>query len=436
VSSQRFHLAWFQDGFRAPAWNRRWSGTSTRDWQDGTFYIDMARALERACFDYFMIEDNNYVPDVYGGSERVYLKYGHRAPKHDPTALAAILTQHTRDIGLVATVATTEQSPFQLARMMSTLDHLSHGRIGWNIVTGSNDRAAQNFGHAAQPPHDERYDMAEDFVDTVRELWDSWEDEAVLMDEASGVYVDHEKVHVVDHKGPYFSSRGPLNTLPAVQRHPVLVQAGVSPRGLVFTAKYSDSVIAAANDVDDMAALRAKIRDRAEQNGRNPDSVKVLFLIQPMIGESAADAELKAEQWMEDELRFVDFGLSSLASVTVVDFAKYSLDEPLPLDLTTNGHQGQLTNMVKSRKPLKELAVGVVVGSREAGLVGTAEQVAARMADVIEQVGGDGFLLTHFTPTRRYIDEICDGLIPELQRLGVVRTHYEYPTFKQNLLAF
>jgi long-chain alkane monooxygenase len=436
VTDRRFHLGWFQDGFRAPAWNRRWSGTSTRDWPDGSFYIDMARAFERACFDYFMIEDNNYVPDIYGGSTAVYLKYGQRAPKHDPTALAAVLTQVTSHIGIVATVATSEQSPFHVARMMSTLDHLSHGRIGWNVVTGSNDRAAQNFGFERQQPHDTRYDMADEFVETVRQLWDSWDEDAVQMDTGSGVYVDHTKVHTVDHRGKYYASRGPLNTLRSPQGNPVLVQAGVSPRGRAFTARHSDTVIAAANNLDDMCELRADIRRRAAELGRDPDAVKVMFLIQPMIGETDQDARRKAELWVEDESRLVDFGLSSLASVTSVDFARYDPDEPLPLDLTTNGHRGQLDNMVKSRKPLRELAVGVVVGSRDAGFCGTADVVAARMAQAMDYVGGDGYLLTHFTPTRRYVDEICDGLVPALQDCGVVRTSYEHPTFKQNLLAF
>jgi FMN-dependent oxidoreductase (nitrilotriacetate monooxygenase family) len=431
-----FHLSWFQDGFRAPAWNRRWSGTSTRDWQDGSFYVDMARSFERACFDYFMIEDNNYVPDVYGGDTAVYLKYGQRAPKHDPTALAAILTQATSSIGIVATVATSETTPFHVARLMNTLDHLSHGRIGWNVVTGSNDRAAQNFGRDAQAPHDTRYDMADEFLAAVRALWSSWEPDAVRMDAESGIYVDHTKVHTVEHAGEHFRTRGPLNTLPSLQGHPVIVQAGVSKRGLEFTARHSDSVIAAANSVEEMRSLRESVRLLAEQQGRDPDTVKVLFLIQPMIGETEADAQLKADTWLEDELRFVDFGLSSLASVTTVDFAKYDLDQPLPLGLTTNGHQGQLANMVSSRKPLKELATGVVVGSREAGLVGTAEDVADRMGEVMDEVGGDGFLLTHFTPTRRYVAEICDGLVPALQARGLTRTRYEHPTLRENLLAF
>jgi FMN-dependent oxidoreductase (nitrilotriacetate monooxygenase family) len=436
TGSRRFHLGWFQDGFRAPAWNRRWSGTSTRDWQDGGFYADMARAFERACFDYFMIEDSNYVPDVYGGDAAVYLKYGQRAPKHDPTALAAVLTQVTRHIGIVATVATSESTPFHVARMMSTLDHLSHGRIGWNVVTGSNDRAAQNFGSERQQPHDTRYDMADEFVEVVRKLWDSWDADAVVMDEESGVYVDHGRVRAIGHRGKHYASRGPLNTLRSPQGHPVLVQAGVSPRGRVFTARHSDSVIAAANDLDDMRDLRDDIRRRAAASGRDPDSLKVLFLIQPMIGETADDARRKADLWAADEDERVDFGLSSLASVTSVDFARYDPDKPLPADLVTNGHQGQLDNMVKSRKPLRELAAGVIVGSREAGFTGTAETVADRMIEAMKHVGGDGFLLTHFTPTRRYVDEICDGLVPELQRRGAVRTSYDYPTFKQNLLAF
>ncbi|MCM0619279.1 NtaA/DmoA family FMN-dependent monooxygenase [Nocardioides bruguierae] len=341
-----FHLGWFLDGFRVPSWNREWSGTSDTAWLDGGFYVDLARTLERGRFDYLMIEDSNYVPDVYGGSMDVYLKWGQRAPKHDPTVLATLVGAATQHLGVIATVATSEVEPFRLARLMQTLDHTTHGRIGWNVVTGSNDRAAQNFGHDGQARHDDRYDMADDFIAAVRALWDSWGEDAVVMDRESGVYVDASQVSVPEHDGPHYRTRGPLNTIPGPQGHPVLVQAGVSPRGQRFSAKHADTIIATGSSIADMKRLRESIRAHAADQGRDPDDIKVMFLVEPILGESDTIAREKARLAVEERDRFIDFGLSSLASVTTTDFSQFDLDEPLPEDLTTNGHQGQLHDMV------------------------------------------------------------------------------------------
>jgi long-chain alkane monooxygenase len=436
VARQRFHLGWFLDGFRIPAWNRPWAGKSSKTWTDGRFYIDMARDLERGCFDYFMIEDSNYIPDTFGGSMDVYLKYGRRAPKHDPAALAAVVSQATNRIGVVATIATTESTPYQVARLMMTLDHLSGGRAGWNVVTGSNDRAAQNFGHDGQPQHDVRYDMADEFVAAVRELWRSWEDGAVLLDEDSGVYVDAAKVHTVGFEGRYFRTRGPLNTVPGPQRQPVLVQAGVSPRGQRFSATHADSVIATGSDYAAKKQLRTSIRRHATEAGRDPDSVKVLFLAEPILGETDTEARAKAARMRDEGNRALDFALSSLSSITMIDFSQFDPDQPLPQDLTTNGHQGQLHDVVSSGKTLRQWVTGASWGAEDAGFVGSPETVADQMESVCAEIGGDGFLITTATPTRRYVSEIVDGLVPELQRRGMVRTSYEHQCLRDNLLAY
>jgi FMN-dependent oxidoreductase (nitrilotriacetate monooxygenase family) len=432
MASQMFHLGFFLGGFRVPAWNQPWSGTSSRDWSDGMFYVDLARAFERACFDYFMIEDSNYIPDDYGDSMEVYLKLGHRAPKHDPAVLAAQISQYTKSLGIVATLATSETTPFHLARLISSLDHLSHGRIGWNMVTGSSDHAAQNFGHKGQLPHDERYDVADEFVRLVTKLWGSWDQDAVILDEKSGYYIDHTKVRVLDYHGKYFASRGPSVALPPVQGRPVLCQAGVSPRGLKFTARHSDTVIATANGPDGMKAVRDQIRTHAVEAGRDPNSIKVMFLVRPIIGETEQDAQHRARMDAADRKRQLEMSLSNLASNTMLDFSKFDLDEPLPKDVTTNGHSGMLVNMVNSGKTLRQ------IGEDSVGmpLVGTPGSLAAQMDEAMQHIGGDGFLLTHMWPTRRYVDEICDGLVPALQARGLVRTAYEFPTFRENLHAF
>lgn len=432
MTSKMFHLGWFCAGFRVPAWNQPWSGTSSRDWSDGMFYVDTARAFERACFDYFMIEDSNYIPDDYGHSMEVYLKLGHRAPKHDPAILAAQISQHTKSIGIISTIATSETTPFHLARTITSLDHLSHGRTGWNMVTGSSDHAAQNFGHAGQLPHDERYDVADEFVDLVTQLWESWDPDAVVLDEKSGYYIDHTKVRVLDYQGKHFSSRGPAVGLPPVQGRPVLCQAGVSSRGMQFTAKWSDTVIASANDIDGMKATREQIRAHAIQAGRDPDSIKVMFLARPIIGEDEKDAAHRAEMDVADAKRQVEMSLSNLASNTMLDFSSFDLDAPLPADTTTNGHRGMLDNMIKSGKTLRE------IGEDSIGyqFVGTPDAIASQMDEAIQHIGGDGFLLTHMWPTRRYVDEICDGLVPALQRRGLTRDRYEHATLRDNLHAF
>lgn len=434
--TDRFHLGWFLDGFRVPAWNKPWSGTSSRDWTSGAFYVDMARDLERGCFDYFMLEDSNYVPDSFGGTMDAYLKYGQRAPKHDPTALAAIISQATEHIGIVATVATTEISPFRLARLMQTLDHLSLGRIGWNIVTGSNDQAAQNFGFPAQPPHDERYDQADEFVSAAKALWNSWEDDAVVMDTASNVYVDAGKVHVVDFEGRHFATRGPLNTIPGPQREPVFLQAGVSPRGIRFSVQTADSIIATGSDIPTMKALRQRIRDEAVLVGRDPDEIKVMFITEPVLGDTVAEAEAKLIRIEEDAMRNYDHNLGGLSSVTMTDFSKFDPDEPLPEGLTTNGHQGQLNDMIRSKKKLRELAAAPLANGYRDTFVGTPDSVAGAMREAMDEIGGDGFLISSLTPTRRYVSEIVDGLVPELQRRGLVRDRYEHATLRENLRAF
>lgn len=435
MSGTKIHLGWFLAGFRAPAWMSKWSGRSTRDWAKGDFFVALAQTLERGCFDFIMIEDSNYIPDNYGGSHDVYLKHGHRGPKHDPLMLAAILTRETRNIGIVATVATTESTPFHIARTMATLDHLSDGRIGWNMVTGSNDRAAQNFGRPRQPLHDERYELADDFVTAAKALWDSWDPDAVILDEESGQYIDPEKVHVIDYEGPYFSTRGPLNTIPSPQGKPVLVQAGNSPRGQSFAGRHAEVVIAGGKSVEQMKAFRDSIRGVAAEQGRDPDSVKVLFLIDPVFGETDAEAKEKARRQREEHANDLEYVLSNWASTVTTDLSQFDPDEPLPKTLHTNGHQSQLDAMVNSGKTLRQIVTDSFA-DEDNGLVGTPADVARVMADTAEAVGGDGFLLSTRMPTLRYVSEVSDGLVPELQRLGVFRTEYEHPRFRDNLLAY
>src|ERR1700726_830221 len=302
-----FHLAWFTN-FTQGDWLNPVS-LGTGNW-DGKFFVEMAQAMERACFDYIMLEDTLMVSEAYGGTAEATLKYALQVPKHDPMPLAAMIASATSKLGVVATMSTLAYPPFMLARLSSTLDHISGGRFGWNIVTSGEDTAAQNFGLDELPPRETRYAMADEYVDLVCRLFDSWESDAVVMDRERGVYADFTKVHPIDFKGEFFKCRGPLNTVPSPQRRPAFIQAGGSPRGRAFAARHADSVIAPTSRLAGIKEYRDDVRAHAVKFGRNPDDIKILFLVYPILGETNAEARDKHRR-MVNEPTFIEAALAA-----------------------------------------------------------------------------------------------------------------------------
>jgi len=437
MQQKPFHLGWFMN-FTPDEWREPF-GQGGSPW-DGQFYIEMARTLERACFDYIMIEDKLMVSETYGGSAEAGLRGGMMVPKHDPAPLAVAMGMATQRLGVVATMSTLAYPPFLMARLSSTIDSLTKGRFGWNIVTSAEDLAAQNFGLEKLPARELRYAMAEEYMEVMGKLFDSWEPGAVVLDREAGIYADFKKVHPIHHEGKFYKVRGPLNTVRSPQGRPVYVQAGASPRGRDFAAKHADSIVSVASGVADMKAFRADICARAAACGRNPDDIKILFCVTPTIGETEQDAHDKHNRMLNSPHFIVDM-LASVSAITDIDFAQFPLDEPLPERLVTNGEQGSLDKFQQfgSGKTLRQLVVdgaGGLVSSVE--LIGTPAQVADRMGEVMAEVGGDGFLIT--TPvlrvSRRYVVEIADGLIPALQQRGLTRTAYKHETLRDNLLEF
>ncbi|OYX70031.1 MAG: FMNH2-dependent monooxygenase [Rhizobiales bacterium 32-66-11] len=435
--AQPFHLAWFMN-FTPDEWREPF-GNGGYPW-DGRFYMEMAQTLERACFDYIMIEDKLMVPETFGGSRDFALKNAMMVPKHDPAPLATAMGMATSRLGVVATMSTLAYPPYLLARLCSTIDSLTRGRFGWNIVTSAEDLAAQNFGMDKLPLREIRYEMADEYMEVVSKLFDSWDSDAVVLDRENGIYADPSKVRTIDHKGKYFQVRGPLNTVPSPQGRPVYVQAGASPRGRDFAALHADSIISVASGVAEMKKFRDDIRARAVKLGRDPNTIKVLFCITPTLGETEAEAQAKYQRLVSSP-HFINDTLSSLSAITEIDFSKYDVDKPLPEKLVTNGESGTLDKFQQwgSGKTVRELVVdggGGLVSSVE--LIGTPDQVADRMGEVMEEVGGDGFLIT--TPvlrvSRRYIMEVADGLVPALQRRGLTRTAYTHEKLRDNLLEF
>ncbi len=436
--TKQFHLGWFTN-FTADEWNTPF-GNGGSPW-DGRLYVEAAQALERACFDYIMLEDKLMVSEAYGGTSEVYLKHAlGMVPKHDPAPLAAIIAAATTRLGVVATMSTMAYPPFLLARLCSTIDHISGGRFGWNIVTSAENSSAQNFGLDQLPPRELRYEMADEYMDLVYRLWDSWAPDAIVMDRETATYADFRKVNTINFEGKYFKSRGPLNTVRPPQGRPALVQAGGSPKGRDFAAKHADSIIAVSNGLPAMKAYREDIRARAAAHGRDPDDVKVMFLVSPVLGETEDEAREKHHR-MVTAPDFLERCLALISAITDIDFKKYPLDKPLPERLVTNGEQGSLDMFQQwgSGKTLGELVTessGGIVASIE--LIGTPDSVADMMGDAMAEIGGDGFLIT--TPTqaisRRCIIEVTDGLVPALQRRGLVRRNYGQAQLRSTLREF
>jgi FMN-dependent oxidoreductase (nitrilotriacetate monooxygenase family) len=435
-TKKKFHLGWFMN-FTTDLWNGVFENGGS-PW-DGQFYVDMARMLERACFDYIMVEDKLAVSESYGGSSEMVLKHAvGMVPKHDPAPLAALMSAGTSRLGVVITMSTLGYPPFLLARLSATLDHISNGRFGWNIVTSAEDFAAQNFGLDQLPPRELRYDMADEYMSLVNQLWDSWEPDAVVRDRERGIYADSRKVRPIHFQGKWFKCRGPLNTVRCPQGRPVFVQAGGSPKGRDFAAKHADSIITLADGIEGMKWYRNDIRERAAKHGRNPDDIKVLFLVIPTLGETVEEAYARRERLITTQA-FAEQTLSLISAITDIDFGKYDMDQTLP-HLTTNGEQGSLDKFQQwgSNKTLRQLVYESAEFESSEPLIGTPATIADRMEEIIDEVGGDGFLITMHNQavSRRLVLEVTEGLVPELQRRGRVRTHYEHAMLRDNLRAF
>jgi long-chain alkane monooxygenase len=430
---KRFHLAWFTN-FTAGNWNATFSHGGS-PW-DGKFFVEFAQAMERACFDYMILEDTLMVSEAWGGTAEMSLSQPLQVPKHDPVPLAAMIAAATSKLGIVATMSTLAWPPFMLARVSTTIDHIAGGRFGWNIVTSGEDAAAQNFGLDELPPRELRYAMADEYMELVYQLFDSWEEGAVVKDRERGVYADWRKVHPINFEGRFFKCRGPLNTVPGPQGRPTFVQAGGSPRGRAFAARHADSIIATANQIAGMKEYRDDVRAHAVKFGRNPDDIKVLFLVYPFLGETGAEAKAKYDRMVGSD-NFIHAALASVGQITDIDFSKFPLDEPLP-HITTNGEQGSLDKFAQwgTNKTLRQLASERFDSGLN--LIGSPDEVADRMAWAMEEIGGDGFLIS--TPfqrvDRRFVNEVCEGLVPALQRRGLVRQTYTKSTLRDTLREF
>ena len=429
-----FHMGWFLGtGFGVYSWDTEWAGNVTQDVGNPDLFVYMAQSLERAGFDYMMLEDSSVLPNIFRGTFESSVKDGGTI-RFDPMPLVPYLAMATKHIGLVATVSTSFYPPFLAARLLTTLDWVTHGRVGMNLVTSSPHQAAQNYGLDEHIEHDKRYQMADEWAGVVKGLWNTWEPDAVLADEVNHLYADHTKIHTLDFEGQFFKCRGPLNLPPGPQREPVICQAGGSAAGREFGARHADTIIAAVRGAQEMKEYRDDISQRMLANGRKPADAKVLFLVHPVLGDTEQEAADKYDRMLAAMRANTDAILAGMSYFTSTDFSKFDLDGPFPDLSKNNGHQSTMNDYKRSGPTLREAIANHRV-QESVKLVGTPDSVAAQMEDVMAEAGGDGFLIAK-PVTRRNITEIAEALAPALRKRGLIRSSYEWPTFKQNLLAY
>jgi FMN-dependent oxidoreductase (nitrilotriacetate monooxygenase family) len=428
-----FHLGWFAfegvQGWTSPDYQPDY------DWSRPDQHQAMAKQLEKACFDYLLIEDTSAISDDYAGSMEIYLRNALGSPKFDPAPLATYIAAVTTHLGVVPTLTTSFYPPYLLARLAASMAHLSGGRFGWNIVTSSSNLAARNYGMEGLPEHDERYDIADEYLELCERLWQSWERDAVVANPASGVFADHRKVHRLDFRGAHFACRGPLNVPRPPNDRPVLAQAGNSPRGMRFAARHADIVLTPVNHPPAVKKFRDEIRRLATEAGRNPDDVKVMALAFPRIFLTRDDVNAYRESLNHVPDDIVRHWLALVSSITTLDLSRFDLDEPLPDHVQTNGSRGTLDWLRQGNATLRQIGLRMARLTPGEPMVGTAEQVAEEMGRAMDVIGGDGFLISG-SLTPRHVSQVVDELIPALQCRGLVRQHYAHRTLREHLLEF
>lgn len=428
---KKIHLAWF--GSAGPAnWNK--PSHAVYDWRKPDIYQDVAKLCERAKFDMVLFADTLAVPTKFGGSKDWYVKNGFMI-SHDPAPIIAMMAAATSRVGLATTLSSTFYPPYLLARLVATLDHLSSGRIGWNVVTTSSSDAAANFGFDEIVPHDERYDMADEYLEVCRGLWDSWAPDALIMDRENNIFADPAKVHELNYKGKYYKSRGPLNVVSSPQRHPVIIMAGTSPRGQRFAIENAEMVIAHKNTAADMKKYSQAIRQQLKDAGRDPRSIKIFFSIKPVMGDTEAQAR---EKWrLNYEHADLEQGLADLSTTLGFDMAKFDLDKPLPADLPVQAIMGKLLQIQGMGRPvtLREVAQGEAM-KETFEICGSYEQVADIIEATANEVDADGFHFRTILQDYDYLIEVATRLVPLLQKRGVVRTEYSGETLRDHLMEF
>jgi alkanesulfonate monooxygenase len=393
-------------------------------------FVEMAQIAERGLFDMVFLADGVGIrafDEPPGSLARLANNV-----QFEPLTLLSALAMVTQHVGLAATASTTYNEPYHVARKFASLDHISAGRAAWNVVTSRTDMEARNFGYPESPDYDTRYDRAIEFVEVVRGLWDSWDDDAFIRDQASGINYDRSKMHVLGHRGPHFSVDGPLNVARTPQGHPVIIQAGASDQGRELAAATADVIYAASLTIEEAKAFYASVKGRMDRYGRSPDALKIMPGLMAIVGRTEAEAREKFDflQQLIDPV----VGLSQLAG-SVGDLSEYDLDGPVPLLPEWRlRSRGQLMYDLAQRENLsiRQLYMAIAAGNGHRQVVGTPAQIVDAMEDWFHNDAADGFnLLPQHSPGA--LRDFVEMVVPEMQRRGLYRMAYEGGTLRENL---
>ena len=414
--------------------NWRTPGDQSDRYTDTEYWLDVARTAERGGFDGVFFADVRGVYDVYGDDRDTAIENAIQTPSNDPAYLVPAMASVTDRLGFAVTKSTSYNHPYQLARELSTLDHVTDGRVAFNIVTSYLESAARNLGVDERMDHDARYDRADEFMDVCYALWeDSWDDDAVVRDRETGVYTDPEGVEAIDFEGEFFDVPGPHGCEPSPQRTPVLYQAGSSDRGRAFAADNAEAVFVSQPTEEGVRAYVADVRERAADRGRDPDDLRFFPGIVPVVGETEAVAREKYETYAENV--DTEATLALLSGFIDLDFSELDPDQKVE-HIETDAIQGAINAFTKN-DPDRDWTVGEVaefagLGSTSPVIVGDPEQVADVLQHWYEDVGVDGFNLKEIVRPGTLRDFV-DMVVPELRERGLVREHYEGETLRENL---
>ncbi len=391
--------------------------------------VSFAKTLERGRFDAFFMADHLAVLNM----PMEALKRSATVTSFDPLTLLPALSMVTEHLGLIATASTTFETPYLIARRFASLDHISGGRAGWNLVTTSNPDAALNFGMTEQMEHGDRYRRAREFFDVVTGLWDSWADDAFIRDVESGDFFDPAKLHTLDHKGEFFSVRGPLNIARPVQGWPLIVQAGASDAGRQLAAETAEMVFTSASNIEDAREIYTDIKGRMAKLGRDPDSMKIMPAALVVVADSVEEAQERRARL--DSLVNSDSAIAALSIALGHDASKFDPDAPLPdvpeSNQSKSGRERAIALGRRDNLTVRQLAqrLGGYGGN---SIVGTAQTIADQMQEWLEGEACDGFTVM-FPYLPAGLDDFVDQVVPELQRRGILRRDYEGKTLRDNL---
>ena len=395
-----------------------------------SYWTDLAQTLEKGLFDGLFIADITGVYDVYQNGIELTLKESIQLPSHDPTTLVSAMAAVTQNLGFGITVNLSYESPYQFARRFASLDHLTQGRIGWNIVTGYLDSAERLIGQKGLKDHDLRYEQAEEFLQLCYKFWEgSWENDAVLKDKKQRIFTDPSKVHQVQHQGQFYQSQGVFQVSPSVQRTPVLFQAGASPRGLTFATQHAEGLFIGGDRPEKIKQQVDQIRNQATAQGRNAEAVKIFVGITVV----TAETDELAQQKLDEYIRYAspEAGLAHFSSSVGMDLSQFADDETIPYQQTNS--IASVNNKFKEQSISKnDLKAQHVLGGRYPLIVGSGATVAEKLIQLMDDTGIDGFNLTRTVAPESHHDFI-QWVIPELQQHGRYKTEYENGSLRHKL---